>query len=322
VKLDISLLSGPLLVAWQLTRRCDLACAHCCTSSSGSRSRDELSGPDAARLASDIAACRVPYVLLCGGEPMLSPHFWNVAERLGSAGVELKVESNGQGLGKREADRLARLPMRSVQISLDADAQDVYARLRPGASLEKAWAACRAVRAAGIPLEVSFVPVRFNAHQAEAVMERAAALGAFRFNTGALMPLGRARRAWARLTPGPSQYEGLRALLRRKQGDFAGSMELCYVPFTILEGLEAARSSPPATLLILPDGRVQVSAALPYVCADLRRQGLFEAWERYRAAWKHGAVLEAAARTVREPSRLSEAEEPRALDEIVVSGAA
>ena len=55
-------------------------------------------------------------------------------------------------------------------------------------------------------------------------------------------------------------------------------MELCYVPFSMEEGLRGSLAEPPATLLVLPDGRVKVAAALPHICADLRRQTLAEAW--------------------------------------------
>ena len=95
------------------------------------------------------------------------------------------------------ARRLARLPIRSIQISLDGDTQEVYERQRPGASLAQAHAACRAVRDAGLPLEVTFAPTRINIHEAGAVIARARALGAFRFNSGQLMRLGTAARLLA-----------------------------------------------------------------------------------------------------------------------------
>ena len=63
----------------------------------------------------------VPYVMLCGGEPLLVPHFLAVAEQLGQAGVLLKIETNGQLFDEAMAAKLARLPVRSVQISLDGD---------------------------------------------------------------------------------------------------------------------------------------------------------------------------------------------------------
>jgi hypothetical protein len=50
---------------------------------------------------------------------------------------------------------------------------------------------------------------------------------------------------------------------------------------------------------VLPNGLVKVAAALPQVCADLRRQTLGEAWKAYRRAWSgdtvHGLVRDAIA---------------------------
>lgn len=293
---QIDRLGAPLLVSWQLTRDCDLACLHCCTASApGKRLPDELSSGEAIRLADDILAAQVPYVMLCGGEPLVVAHWLDLAERLGAGGVQLKIETNGQRLDPTHIERLARLPIRSVQVSLDADTQETYARQRPGGSLARVHAACRWVREAGLPLEVTFAPTRLNIHEAEAVIERAAALGAFRLNTGRLMRIGTAARLWQRLEPLPEQYERFCALLgQRAATSRLAGLELCYTPFSTTEGLLASLREPPATLLVLPQGWVKVAAALPHICADLRRQTLLQAWEEYRAAWRDQTVVSAA----------------------------
>ena len=285
-------LSAPLLVTWQLTRDCDLACLHCCTDSApGKRLSDELDRDEALRLADDIVANGVPYVMLCGGEPLIVPHFFAVAERLGAAGVRLKIETNGQRFDPAAAERLARLPVRSIQVSLDGDTEAVYARQRPGGSLAKAHAACRAVVAAGLPLEVTFAPTRVNIHEAGAVIERARALGAFRFNTGRLMRIGTAARHWGRVAPDEADYTAFRATLARAAG--RGGIELCHEPFSMQEALRASLDEPPATLLVLPNGWVKVSAALPDICADLRQRNLAQAWDDYRSAWHRNTMASA-----------------------------
>jgi len=281
---------------------------HCCTESAPGRAlRDELDAAGAFRLVSELIAGGVPYVMLCGGEPLLVPHFFEVAERLGTAGVQLKIETNGQLLDDAAARRLAALPVRSVQVSLDGDTPEIYARQRAGGSLSKAHAACRAVRAAGMPLEVTFAPTRLNIHEAGAVIERACALGAFRFNTGALMRIGTAARLWARLEPDPEQYRCFRALLDEQALLRQGEMELYYQPFFMEEALRAALEQPPATLLVLPNGRVKVAAALPYTCADLRMHTLAQAWDFYRRAWYSDTIARAARRAVAEGSTHAEA---------------
>jgi MoaA/NifB/PqqE/SkfB family radical SAM enzyme len=310
----IDSLKAPLVVSWQLTRDCDLACLHCCTDSApGKRLPDELDAEEAMRVVTEVLRNEVPYVMLCGGEPLVVPHFLRVAEALGAGGVQLKIETNGQRFDAGVAERLARLPVRSIQVSLDGDSQEVYARQRPGGSLAKAHAACRAVRAAGLPLEITFAPTRLNLHEAPAVIRRAREVGAFRFNTGKLMRVGTAARLWERLEPDARQYEDYRALLAREAASIGKEMEICYSPFTLGEGLQASLKEPPATLLILPNGWVKVAAALPQICADLRQEGLADAWAAYCRAWLDSGVVAAARRAVRDESNHADANQWRRL---------
>ena len=302
----VAQLGAPLFVSWQITRDCDLCCLHCCTESApGKRLPDELDADEAMRVADQIIALGVPYVMLCGGEPLVVPHFLALAERLGEAGVQLKIETNGQRFDAAIAARLARLPIRSIQISLDGDTEETYARQRVNGSLAAAHAACRAVRAAGLPLEVTFAPTRINLHEAEAVIERARTHGAFRFNSGRLMRLGTAARQWHRLEPSEAEWAAFRLLLDRAAARLAGELELCYEPFAIADGLAASVASPPATLLVLPNGWVKVAAALPHVCADLRHDRLEDAWDAYRAAWRGATVPAAARRAITDAAHLA-----------------
>src|SRR5689334_8406107 len=92
-------LKAPLFVSWQITRDCDLACLHCCTESApGKRLPDELNLEETMKVAREIVRNEVPYVMLCGGEPLVAPHLFELAEALGAAGIRLKIEANGQGL--------------------------------------------------------------------------------------------------------------------------------------------------------------------------------------------------------------------------------
>src|SRR5262249_284021 len=91
----VDTLRAPLFVSWQPTRASDLCCLHCCTESApGKRMRDELDEWEAMRVVREIVRNDVPYVMLCGGEPLVVAHFLAVAEALGEAGVQLKIETN------------------------------------------------------------------------------------------------------------------------------------------------------------------------------------------------------------------------------------
>ena len=283
--MKIDAYGAPVMVSWQLTKDCNLACLHCCTDSAPGRALPgELTREEALGLAGQIIAAKVPYVMLCGGEPTIVPYFWELADVLSRGGTLIKIETNGQK--PFPAERLSPEAVRSVQISIDGATQDTYGKMRPGGELSLALAACEAVHKAGLPLEITFAPTRLNIHEAEAVIALALGLGAFRFNTGKLMRLGTAAKLWERLECSSQQYEEYLTLLELKERELKGRLELCFRPFSVDEDLLERGSQPSGTLLVLPDGKVKVTATLPDLCADLKHQTLLEAWQAYRQAWK------------------------------------
>lgn len=303
----IDALSAPLFVSWQLTRDCNLACLHCCTDSApGKRLSGEFNADEAIKFASQLVEAEVPYVMIAGGEPMIVSWFWDVLEVLGRGGVQLKIESNGHLMTPDAARRLVKYPIRSIQISLDGATEAVYAKQRVLGTLEKAVAGCRAVTDAGLPLEVTFAPTAINIHEVEAVAALARDVGAFRFNTGRLMRIGTAAKLWDRLEPSAEQYAEFQNTVETLNGFYKEKMELCYLPWSIEDGLKDGLSSPPATLQVLPDGRVKVAAPLPYVCSDLKVRSLAEAWDDYRKAWDLPEFKAAAARVLDDTSLLAE----------------
>jgi MoaA/NifB/PqqE/SkfB family radical SAM enzyme len=306
--MKISDLSAPSFIAWQITRDCNLACIHCCTDSAPGRPLPhELLRQEALCVADQIISAQVPYVLLAGGEPAVSPYFLELAETLGKAGVYLKIETNGQAFGEKEARVLAGLPVRSLQISLDGSTQAVYSKIRPGGSLDRVVSACRIVRSFNLPLEITFVPTQLNIHEAETVMDLALSLGAFRFNTGSLMRLGTAAKFWDRLSLSCEEREKFYNLLVSKEMEFKDRMEIMFRPFSIEEEISSRKGEFSAALLILPDGKVRVSAFLPYTCADLRRDDLSQAWKNYQKAHSDPRIAAGFANILRDNSVLADA---------------
>lgn len=301
--MNIDDLKAPSMVTWQLTRDCDLACLHCCTDSApGKAMPGELTREQALKLSKEIAAAGVPYVMVVGGEPTIVPHFLEVCRALSDGGCLLKIETNGQNF---DVDALKGLAIRSIQISLDGASQETYGRQRVHGDFAKAVEACRRVVAAGLPLEVTFAPTKINLSDAEAVIDLAASLKAFRFNSGRLMRLGTAVKLWDRLEPSEAQYAGFLALLERKEKQYAGTMELCFRPFSLQEDAAARVEAPSGTLLVRPDGKVSPSVTVDFDCADLKKRTFLEAWDAYKAAWKDPVFLAALERANDLPAMVS-----------------
>jgi MoaA/NifB/PqqE/SkfB family radical SAM enzyme len=302
--------AAPTMVTWQLTRDCNLACLHCCTDSApGKALPRELSRERALSLCREIAAAGVPYAMIVGGEPTLVPHFAEVCRTLSDGGVLLKIETNGMAFDVKALQGLA---VRSIQISIDGATQETFAAQRPGGDLAAVLASCRAVRAAGLPLEITFAPTRLNIHEAGDVIALAVELGAFRFNTGQLMRLGTAAKLWDRLEPSAEQYASFRAML----DGCRAPIELCYLPFSMEDEMKDRKLEPSGTLLILPDGRVKVTAPLPYTCCDLTDHSFLEAWDAYRKAWSDPRIMNGLAHLSADPAFAAKANQWIALDSL------
>lgn len=109
---------GPVVV-WNSTRTCNLKCRHCYMSSDARKYQDELTTEEAKRFIDDLADFRVPVLLFSGGEPLIRPDFFELAEYAGRKGVRPTLSTNGTLITRETAQRIKDLGVGYVGISLD-----------------------------------------------------------------------------------------------------------------------------------------------------------------------------------------------------------
>ena len=301
---------APLFLAWQLTNRCSARCLACCEESGPDRAwRDELNRAEALDLAQRIVAAGIPYVAFGGGEPLGAPHFWDLLELLAAGGVALKIETDGSRIDDAAADRLARLGVQCVQISVDGANAAMHERVRPGSSFEAATSAIRRLATRGLAPQLVFVPTRLNLPELAATYDLAASLGCEAFVTGPLMRIGRAAADWKRLASTEDEWRSAVDALRAHAQSRKAPVALSIYPWDILTELERRLESPQAMLLVVPNGKVKLLNALPFAPADLRHDSVEQAWNAYREAWRSERVREFIERCRSEPELLRHANE-------------
>ncbi len=96
-------LAAPLVVLWEVTRRCNLRCIHC-LNRSGSVT-EELSTEQARHLVREIAEAKVPFIFWSGGEPLLRPDLLSLAAYAKSLNVADVLLTNGTLLTRDVARR-------------------------------------------------------------------------------------------------------------------------------------------------------------------------------------------------------------------------
>jgi MoaA/NifB/PqqE/SkfB family radical SAM enzyme len=72
-------LDAPICLTWELTYACNLACAHC-LSSSGRRDPRELTTEQCEAVIDELQRMQVFYVNIGGGEPTIRPDFWHLLQ--------------------------------------------------------------------------------------------------------------------------------------------------------------------------------------------------------------------------------------------------
>lgn len=236
-------------------------------------------------MARQIADSGIPYAAFGGGEPLQAPHCWPIFDLLASAGVEIKLETDGSRIDHAAADRLAALQVQCIQISIDGATAATHEKVRPGSSFAAAVGAIARLVERGLRPQLVFTPTQLNVQEIGAAYDLAASLGCSAFVTGPLMRIGRAAANWDKIGCSEEAWRSAADILMKRAGTTA-AVALSIYPWDILTEMRKRLESPQAMLLMVPNGKIKLLNALPFAPADLRRDSLDEAWTAYRDAWR------------------------------------
>ena len=160
---------GPVVI-WNLIRRCNLACRHCYSISADVDFAGELTTPEIERTMDDLKAFGVPVLILSGGEPLLHPDLFPIAQRAKAMGFYVGLSTNGTLIDDALLPRIAAVGFDYVGISLDGiEATHDRFRRKEGA-FAASLAGVRRCRDAGIKVGLRFTLTQDNAHDLPALL--------------------------------------------------------------------------------------------------------------------------------------------------------
>lgn len=185
--------AGPIrpVVIWNLTRRCNLRCRHCYTTSADVEFPGELTHAEAMGVLDDLRGFGVPALILSGGEPLSRFDFFDLATRARELGFRhLSLSTNGTRLAAN-IDRITALEFDYVGISLDGIGRmNDWFRGVEGAFAD-ALAGVRACKARGVKVGLRFTLTEDNAAMLPAMLELCDAEGVDKFYLSHLVYAGR-----------------------------------------------------------------------------------------------------------------------------------
>ncbi|MCP4387100.1 MAG: radical SAM protein [Gammaproteobacteria bacterium] len=183
------------LLAVNLTRRCNLACAHCYMDAETLKQggADELKTAEVNALLEQIASRGTDtMVVLTGGEPLLRRDLEEMVAHGSELGLSMVIGTNGVALTDRRVKSLQAAGVMGMGISLDSLDPVRHDEFRgyPG-GWEKTLAGMEACRRNGLPFQVHFSVTEENADEIRAMIDFAATVGAHVLNVFFLICTGR-----------------------------------------------------------------------------------------------------------------------------------
>ncbi len=200
-------LDAPICLTWELTYACNLACAHC-LSSSGRRDPRELTTDECKAVIDELQRMQVFYVNIGGGEPTVRSDFWELLDYATSHDVGVKFSTNGIKVDAEAARRIAANSYVDIQISLDGATAEVNDAVRGAGSYDTAVRALGHLHDAGVSPKLSVVCTRQNLGQLDELKALADRYGA-QLRLTRLRPSGRGADVWDELHPTAQQQREL-----------------------------------------------------------------------------------------------------------------
>ncbi len=193
----------PKWIAWEITRRCNLACVHC-RSSSGTEAGEhpDFSTEEAYRIIDDISSYAMPVVVLSGGEPLLRGDVFDIARYGTDRGLRMCLATNGTLVTAEICGKIKEAGIRMVSLSLDGASGRVHDdfRKQEGAFTGTINAA-GLFRKHGIEFLVNSSFTRRNQEDIAAVYRLAKDLGAAAWYMFMIVPTGRGMDIMEELIP-------------------------------------------------------------------------------------------------------------------------
>lgn len=187
---------APFTIAWEVTRACAYACAHCRAEAQPKRDPRELETEEAKALIDDLAGFETrPILVLTGGDPLMRRDIFELAEHATERGLRVALTPTATALttpARMEEAREA--GVRRVAFSLDAPDAALHDRFRGfSGSFERTMRGVEAAAEAGLPIQVNTTVCVLNGNVIESMVPLLELLGVVQWSVFFLVPTGRGR---------------------------------------------------------------------------------------------------------------------------------
>jgi heme b synthase len=186
--------SNVRMIAWEVTRSCNLSCLHCRAAAERGPYEGELTTDECFRFIDEVAAFSKPVLILTGGEPLLREDIFEIASYGTHKGLRTVMAVNGTLLNPEKASAAKRAGIQRVSISLDGATPESHDRFRGVVgAFTGALEGIRFLNEAGLPFQINTTVTKRNLGEIEDILQLAIQLGAVAHHIFLLVPTGRGK---------------------------------------------------------------------------------------------------------------------------------
>jgi AdoMet-dependent heme synthase len=206
MKNDFDLNQTPLVVIWEVTRACDLACFHCRASAQPQRHSLELSTVEGKKLIDDIVALDPPIFVFTGGDPLKRPDLYELVEYAAEKGLHPAMTPSATPLLNRDSLlSLKQAGLRRLALSLDGATPALHDSVRGvTGSFARTLDAMYKANAIGLPVQINTTVSRRNIAELENILSVIRNFRIVMWSLFFVVPTGRAE---ATDLPSPEEFE-------------------------------------------------------------------------------------------------------------------
>ncbi|OEU65893.1 MAG: heme b synthase [Desulfovibrio sp. S3730MH75] len=186
--------SPPLrLIAWEITRSCNLACKHCRAEAHPEPYPGELSTEEAKALIDTFPETGNPIIIFTGGEPLLRHDVFELVAYAKSKDLRCVMAPNGTLLTAENSVRLKEVGIERCSISIDALSAEHHDEFRgEKGAFDASMRGIQFLKDAGIEFQINTTVTRNNLHMFKDIFNLCKDLGASAWHIFLLVPTGRA----------------------------------------------------------------------------------------------------------------------------------
>ncbi|MBI5050603.1 MAG: radical SAM protein [Nitrospirae bacterium] len=185
----------PRWIAWEITRRCNLKCIHCRSSSEMVVSKHpDFPTEEAFRVIDDITSYAKPVIVLSGGEPLLRKDVFDIAKYGTEKGLRMCLATNGTLVTDEICEKIKASGIRIVSLSLDGSSEVVHDDFRnQKGAFSGTINAARLFKKHGIEFIINSSFTKRNQGDIQKVYKLAKELGATAWYMFMIVPTGRGK---------------------------------------------------------------------------------------------------------------------------------